>query len=91
MKRWLWNQWARYVRLLFLLQVTHISRVGGNLEIRKESVRASVFRPTVELPSMTVEEYGEVELQRSRQVKVGIQGGAGHLRHSRQLSLFLGI
>lgn len=55
------------------LQVTHISRVGGNLQIRKEDVRANVFKPTVALPTMTVEEFGEIELERARlrQVRAG--------------------
>lgn len=48
------------------VQVTHISRVGGNLQIRKEDVRANVFKPTVALPTMTVEEFGEIELERAR-------------------------
>ncbi|CBJ30104.1 conserved unknown protein [Ectocarpus siliculosus] len=47
------------------LEVTHISRVGGNLQIRKEDVRANVFKPTVALPTMTVEEFGEIELERA--------------------------
>ncbi|CAM9170173.1 unnamed protein product [Choristocarpus tenellus] len=49
------------------LQVTHISSSQGRLQMRKEEVRAGVFRPTVELPTMTVEEYGELELERARQ------------------------
>lgn len=49
------------------LEVTHISRVGTNLRIRKEDVRGAVFKPTVERPSMTVEEFGEIELERARQ------------------------
>lgn len=55
------------------VQVTHISRVGGNLQIRKEDVRANVFKPTVALPTMTVEEFGEIELERAllRQVRHG--------------------
>eukprot|EP00752_Nemacystus_decipiens_P004061 g3719.t1 len=48
------------------LEVTHISRVGGNLQIRKEDVRANVFKPTVALPTMTVEEFGEIELEHAR-------------------------
>lgn len=48
------------------LQVTHISRVGGNLQIRKEDVRANIFKPTVALPTMSVEEFGELELERAR-------------------------
>ncbi|CAM9188329.1 unnamed protein product [Scytosiphon promiscuus] len=48
------------------LEVTHISRVGGNLQIRKEDVRAKVFKPTVAPPTMTVEEFGELELERAR-------------------------
>lgn len=48
------------------LQVTHISRVGGSLQIRKEDVRAAVFKPTVALPTMSVEEFGEIELERAR-------------------------
>lgn len=47
-------------------QVTHISRVAGNLQIRKEDVRANVFKPTVALPTMTVEQFGEIELERAR-------------------------
>lgn len=52
------------------LQVTHISRVGGNLQIRKEDVRANVFKPTVALPTVTVEEFGEYELERMRNQQV---------------------
>ena len=48
-------------------QVTHISRVGGSLNIRKEGIRAGVFKPTVAPPTMTVEEFGEIELERARQ------------------------
>lgn len=48
------------------VQVTHISRVGGSLQIRKEDVRAAVFKPTVALPTMSVEEFGEIELERAR-------------------------
>eukprot|EP00904_Undaria_pinnatifida_P010363 jgi/Undpi1/6457/HiC_scaffold_20.g08936.m1 len=51
------------------LEVTHISRVGGNLQLRKEDVRASVFKPTVALPTVTVEEFGEYELERMRNTK----------------------
>ncbi|CAM9489454.1 unnamed protein product, partial [Ascophyllum nodosum] len=49
------------------LEVTHISRVGGSLNIRKEGIRAGVFKPTVAPPTMTVEEFGEIELERARQ------------------------
>lgn len=52
------------------LEVTHISRVGGNLQIRKEDVRANVFKPTVALPTVTVEEFGEYELERMRNQQV---------------------
>lgn len=51
-------------------QVTHISRVAGNLQIRKEDVRANVFQPTVALPTMTVEQFGEIELERARAQQV---------------------
>lgn len=52
------------------MQVTHISSVGGSLQIRKEDVRADVFKPTVALPTMTVEEFGEIELERARERQV---------------------
>lgn len=55
------------------LQVTHISRVGGNLQLRKEDVRANVFKPTVALPTVTVEQFGEFELERMRNQQVNIQ------------------
>ncbi|CAM9796742.1 unnamed protein product [Pylaiella littoralis] len=48
------------------LEVTHISRVAGNLQIRKEDVRADVFKPTVALPTMTIEQFGDIELERAR-------------------------
>lgn len=57
------------------VQVTHISRIGGNLQIRKEDVRANVFKPTVALPTMSVEEFGEIELERARLQQV--RGGFG--------------
>lgn len=57
------------------MQVTHISRVGGNLQIRKEDVRANIFKPTVALPTMTVEEFGEIELERARLQQVRYIGG----------------
>lgn len=64
------------------MQVTHISRVGGNLQIRKEDVRANVFKPTVALPTMTVEEFGEIELERARTRQV--RGGLIRLIFRRQ-------
>lgn len=64
----LWNHAT--VLSLACTQVTHISRVGGNLRVRKEDVRGAVFKPTVERPTMTVEEFGEVELERARQRQV---------------------
>lgn len=44
--------------------------MGGSINIRKEEVRAGVFKPTVALPTMTVEEYGEIELERARRRQV---------------------
>lgn len=42
------------------------------MQLRKEDVRASVFKPTVALPTVTVEEFGEYELERMRNTKVTI-------------------
>ncbi|CAM9113640.1 unnamed protein product [Discosporangium mesarthrocarpum] len=55
------------------LQVTHISSAQGQLQLRREEVRAKVFRPTVELPTMSVEEFGKIELERAHQREVCAQ------------------
>jgi immunoglobulin-binding protein 1 len=44
------------------LEVTHLSKVGGQLRMQKEVVRANVFKPTVAPPTMTLEEFADIEL-----------------------------
>jgi hypothetical protein len=47
------------------LQVTHITQdaVSGKLNIRKEEIRAQVFRPSWNQPTMTLAELGEREVK----------------------------
>ena len=47
------------------LEVTHISKVNGELEMKRETIRANIFKPTVAPPTMTVEEYGEIAYKKA--------------------------
>lgn len=47
------------------LQLTHITQdtVTGQLQIRKEEIRSQVFRPGWNQPTMTLQEFGELEMK----------------------------
>jgi hypothetical protein len=49
------------------LQLTHITQnvATGQLQIRKEEVRSQVFRPGWNQPTMTLQEFGEMELKQA--------------------------
>ncbi|KAG5190533.1 TAP42-like protein [Tribonema minus] len=44
------------------LEVTHVSKVNGQLQMQKELVRARVFQPTIAPPTMSLEEYADREV-----------------------------
>lgn len=47
--------------------MTHVDSVNGQLRLRKEEVRARVFQPGYNLPTMTLEEYADLEVQAAKE------------------------
>ncbi|CAM9306712.1 unnamed protein product [Phaeothamnion confervicola] len=54
------------------LKVTHVSSENGRLRLQEEEIRAQIFRPTVAPPTMTLEEYADIELQRAKEREVRV-------------------
>jgi len=51
------------------LEVTHVTRdsATGQIQLKREEIQSSVFRPGWNLPTMTLTEYGETEMSRARE------------------------
>lgn len=49
--------------------VTHIDSVGGQLRIRQEEIRARVFQPGYNLPTMTLDEYATMEMRAAKEAE----------------------
>lgn len=49
------------------IEVTRTGNVNGEIVFARETVKANVFVPSMESWSMTVEEFGELELQRAKE------------------------
>ncbi|CAM9582987.1 unnamed protein product [Chrysoparadoxa australica] len=47
------------------LQVTRVTSVNGKLKMQRQDIKSGVFQPTVALPTMTLAEHAEVELQQA--------------------------
>lgn len=65
------------------LQVTHVTKAAdGQFQMKKEVFKANIFKPTVALPTMTVEEWGEIEFQeamaRAERVRLFIAATVGN-------------
>jgi hypothetical protein len=51
------------------MEVTHVTRdsATGQIQLKREEIQSSVFRPGWNLPTMTLAEYGETEMSRARE------------------------